>query len=726
MLQLDRPPLHVCIATWELKPFTGGGIGTLVYNLLKTYGNDLDSKLSILWYGDRSLTEQTFLRIFPHCRFFSAREWARAEGLDAESPPERAFALDRHWQSFELMRALRNIERRLAPFDVVEFPDFAGAASVTLQEKLLGRAFQKTTIAVRIHSTEAALRRSDHRPADWRNLFVADMERKAVADADVVVGHLSPVIDDLASYLRLPDQWLAKCVIEEPPVLVDAAVAERACTFEENTPLLFTSKVQWFKRPHVFVNAAVAFMRAQPDYKGEALLLAQVIDNELRHHCEHLIPADLRQRIRIVDNSSNPLRDSLIRKSITVFPSAHESYCLAAHEASKLGAIVLLNRSNPAFGPNTPWMPGGNCETFDGTAEDLSNLLQDLWLRRRSIGYDTVASVPPIAPYWQRITLNTPSSQISQFRESLTLIVPVSEGLGDPLDTVRSAVLADQLDVDVILVCEPLPYATERSAILERIKTSTLASEGRLKILNLGFNAGLAALCNRGLREAETKYVAFARAGASMDARFLSDSVKALEAQPLYDLVVPQVVYEDGSATSEKSVYVDKVCIGEALNSGVVHNLLGPIEMVARRSAIAAVGFDETLDRYVDWDFHLRACAAGHRYIVSNRVEVRLDIEPNTRQAFRSHLDSVLVKHSAALGGGRVPLVAAYDAQTIMELPHDDEAKSTSGAARKLFFAKRPISYYLWEKRPWWRIALRHPTKPLRWLMLREIQTKRL
>ncbi len=149
---------------------------------------------------------------------------------------------------------------------------------------------------------------------------MADTERKALADADIVVGHLRSVVDDVAAYFRFPEPWLEKCVIEHPPVLVAPDLAKRDRLFDEHTPLVFTSKVQWFKRPHVFVNAAVAFMKAVPEFKGEALLLAHVIDDELGRHCEGLIPKDLIGRIRIVEKGSNQLRETLLRGSFFIFP----------------------------------------------------------------------------------------------------------------------------------------------------------------------------------------------------------------------------------------------------------------------------------------------------------------------------------------------------------------------------------------------------------------------
>jgi hypothetical protein len=474
----------------------------------------------------------------------------------------------------------------------------------------------------------------------------------------------------------------------------------------------------------VFINAAVAFMNSEPDFKGEALLLAHVINDELFRHCEDLIPRHLKRRIRFLPDLADRLREKLIAASVAIFPSAYESFCLAAYEASKLGALVLLNRSNPAFGSNTPWQDDVNCKCFDGTTQGLVGVLRDIWRRRQSLRHEAVIVAPPAVPYWLRGVAVAPASPLTAGRRAgLSVIVAVSDQFGDPSTTVRSALLADGVNVDVILACDLPPSAPARAAVLSRIRGSGLASEGSVRIVELGFRGGLAALCNLGLREAANDMVAFARAGIAIDPTFFVDAVRALEVEPDYDFVIPQLAFE-ALPSGHPTPVADKVRIGEALNAGLVHNLLGGIEVVARRSAASSIGFDETLDRYVDWDFHLRACAAGHRYIVSNRIDIRLEVSADEApEYFRSHFDSVLVKHGANFAGGRVPLVAAFDARTIADTAAASPLED--GPTANLLFAKRPLKYYLWEKRPWWRVAWKHPTKPLRWLMLREIQSRR-
>ncbi len=151
---------RVCLVTFEMKGIIPGGIGVLTHNLVRSYSQREDIDLAILWYGDKPIDSSVFTLSYPACRLFFTEDLAAANQYDgAAYPPAQAFALDRYLQSAELMRALRRLEREGEVFDVVEFPDFGGAAFATLGEKQLGRAFQRSTIAVRLHSTEAVLRK---------------------------------------------------------------------------------------------------------------------------------------------------------------------------------------------------------------------------------------------------------------------------------------------------------------------------------------------------------------------------------------------------------------------------------------------------------------------------------------------------------------------------------------------------------------------------------------
>jgi hypothetical protein len=508
--------------------------------------------------------------------------------------------------------------------------------------------------------------------------MVADLERKALSDADIVVGHLDGVVDDVQDHFGFTSAWRTRVAVEHPPVLIDSPEMERVTAFEEDTPLVFTSKVQWVKRPHAFINGVIGFMQAEPGYKGDAMLLAHVVDEELRRHCCSLVPEHLNDRVRFLWGLSDKMRERIIARSVAIFPSAYESFCLATYEASKLGALVVVNDENPAFKPGTPWVAGENCEVFDGTAESLVNTLRDLWHRRGARPHRPVEISPPAKPYWLRRATNGAGNREPQAEAppKLSVIIPVNGDLGDPGETIRSVLLADALGLEIILVYDVVPSEADRSAVLRRLEGSALVAEGMLRIVGLGFRGGVAALCNRGLREATGDLIAFVRAGAAIDATFLEDAARALMGSDEYSVVVPQLSWEDRSS-DEEHLEAETVRIGEALNSGLALNLFGGLEMVVRRSVAAAIKFDETLDRDLDWDFHMRACAAGYKYIASNRIDVRLEAMPERERYYRGHFDGVLAKHSIEFSGGKLALVSAFDARRA------DEAVTGRSGGRK-------------------------------------------
>jgi Glycosyl transferase family 2 len=628
---------RICFATFEIAPFTGGGIGTFMKHLLTLHGLDERIEPSLLWYGDKSISETMLKAEYPRCRLYSVDEWSSLDDLDVY-PPERCYDHRRFKQSVHLMKALRSIERINGPFDFIEFPDFGGASFATLQEKLLGRAFTSTQIAVRIHSTEAMLRRFDHRPPSWENALVYDLERKCLNDADVVVAALRPVAASVQDALNLPTSWLDRVTVEPHPFLTDSKPIEKS-RFSADTPIAFTSKIQWFKAPHLFINGVVDFMCSTPDYKGNAYLLAHVISDELQKHCEALIPHDLRARFIFDSKLPNSTRNSIISKSISVNPSVYESFCNVAYEASCLGAFIVLNEANPAFGKDTPWISGVNCEKFDGSATDLGHVLRNLWQRRSELSYDAVETSNTKTPYWLK---DFPPAQTTKNDGKLAVVVIACREFGNALDTVRSLLSRPDLDIEICVAFDTSLDSEEDLAAFSRLGGST--ANKNIKITRLDFSGGPAALANLGVRETTADYIAFAQAGAVFESEFLQSSIAALNSNPNYSFVVAQVCRE----TSDSSEPVVDLIYGELLNSTFLgRNMLGNLEFVGRRNDVRKLAFDEYLDREIAWDFFIRAAIGGNRSIVSNRVDavVPRSNHDDLPRYFRSHPDSIFVKH---------------------------------------------------------------------------------
>jgi hypothetical protein len=715
--------VKVCFATWELKPFSRGGIGVLIHNILKTYCLD-QSEVSILWYGDTPIDEGLFRLEFPMVNLFLADEWVNREEDDFYLDKTK-YTIPQQWRSVQVMRALRNIEAVKGSFDVIEFPDFDGIAFSTLQEKNLRRAFAHSLIAVRVHSTEAALRRFDHRQPTFANAARRDFERKALNDADVVIGHLDPVVASVVQTFGFSEQWLQKVVIDLPPILINKPAAKSTTAFTETSPLVFTSKIQWVKQPQVFINAVVGFMLSTPAYVGDAFLLAHLVEGQLVRHCQQLIPIDLLPRFKFIDTVDNELRESVIARSIAICPSAYESFCLAAYEASALGALSILNGDNPAFGNDTPWKQHVNCEKFDGTSGSLLALLCKLWERREQWRLQPLALSAPTRPYW--LSLEKASSvglkDVQPASRELSLVILAGDAFGDPVSTIQSAFLAGGLKTQIILVYDLPPTDVARLAVLDRLRHSFLVDEGHVAIIELGFRGGAAAQANLGLRAAQHEIVGFARAGAHFDPSFLIEAVSALTELQQFSFVIPQTEHVP-VLPKEKTADEDRSRIGESINSALSEqHLFGDFEFIGRRSALTTLAFDENLDRFIEVDFHLRACTEGYRYIVGNRVDAHVDLTGAIlSRDFRRHFDAVLVKYDTRFDGGTLNLVSAYDSEKIFNFA---ESAVRDTAVEVSLPGGRTVSYYINEKKPWWEVAIRHPLRIKTWLLLREFQATR-
>lgn len=392
--------MRICFVTPELTPFTPGGIGRLIANLIEAYA--ADDGIHVLLDDDAVASQE--LRVASG----TARLWSMAEW--AQEPPDRPLLT--RWQraSLRALSALKRLDERHGRFDWIEFPDYGGLAHAALQERLMGRAFETTGIAVRLHGAIGMLRRHQTRPpwADWP--WLIDQERKCLREADIVVAHLASIAAANRAHYGFDADFLKRVRIETPPSEPGAATAARIIAFGPETPIAFTTKLQEIKRPETFLKGAIGFLRVRPDYRGEIVFCAAAIEPEITARVRALVPDEFSDRIRFDLNPQAERRSELIARSIVVIPSAYESYCLAAYEASAAGAILLLNGANPAFAPTTPWIAGRTCHLFDGSPRDLARQLTALWDTRATLSLEPVTVSETNRPYWRDEPPSTPRS----------------------------------------------------------------------------------------------------------------------------------------------------------------------------------------------------------------------------------------------------------------------------------------------------------------------------
>lgn len=473
-------------------------------------------------------------------------------------------------------------------------------------------------LAVRLHSTDSVLASIESRVTDIHALALYDLERKALADCDLIVAQLPGVARQMQLFYDFSDEeWLSRQVVHAPPVLIDSAAADRSVHPSLDTPIVFSSKIQRLKRPDVFVRGCSGFLRANPAYVGDIVVLAHAFDETYLAQVKALIPKDLGWRFRFVSGSVDKERTSTIARSVCVFPTIWESFCLAAYEASMLGAICLLNEENPSFDDQSPWIAGQNCEKFDGSAEGLTASLLRIFA---DPGFElSVVSVPDGESPWKRLSRG--KNAHSDGSPLVSVVIP-HYNLGVYLHrTIESVLASTYTNVEIVVVDDASTDVVSRSIIA---KMSSL-DDPRLRVIESAQNRGLAATRNIGIRECRGEFVLPLDADDLISSDFLETAVRGLVRNPAFDIVVPQTAYFDDNA--EGSVYAERalaecyVFIGEARASGLHQNRFSTATMLVRRDLLLVMPYREEMYAYEDWDLYLRAVTSGRRILVTNSVQ---------------------------------------------------------------------------------------------------------
>ena len=607
--------------TRELFPFTAGGIGRVIANMLMTTPDEDRAEMAVLYVGDNVEPEAfafahpgvTFLA-WPHSRF------QQVDGCGAIFPPLPAFTHSMlHWESVHVLQGLLELERLSGPIEYVEFVDWGAPAFAATQEKLLGNALTTATLAVRLHTTDSILADFEPRVQSVHGLNLFDLERKALADCDLIIGQIERVAEAFRVFYGFSeDDWNPRLRLHAPPVLLDALEpATQTIGITDATPLLFTSKLQDIKRPDTFIRGCIQFLRARPTYQGNVVFLAHSFDARYQDYITSLVPEDLRARVVFARGVNGVARERSIAGAVCVFPSPWESFCLAAYEASLSGAVCVLNAQNPAFGPGSPWQDGSNCRTFDGSAEDLARALEKLF--EASAGHLVPVQVPrDLLPWCQLEPVTAP---VDPRPEGLLSVIVVNrDSAGGVLSTIES-VLASDLSLERLVVIDDASRDPRDLVAMEQLA----ADDSRLVLRRLSVPVGESAARNMGLEAVSTPFVAFLRGGDQVLPGFLKRAASALAAQPRFDVVVGQVgVTNDAGDVLAGNAGIDgyRIFYGEGRLAGLYENCFAPDSYVIRTETAKRFAFDPTMPALEVWEMMLRACQAGTRFLVTSTVNV--------------------------------------------------------------------------------------------------------
>ena len=611
---------HLAFVSQELYPLTAGGIGRVLYNILFSMA-EADRKRSIVILVGERFDLLLASATFPEVRFECLDDVSQLQESE-RFPPRHAYSnTEWHWRSVCVLRKLLKLEREGIEFDYIEFPDWGALGFASTQERLFSAALSQATLAVRLHSTEGVLHSFEAHRTNKNTLALYDIERKTLRDCDRVIAQLMPIADyNCELYGFDPAEWMARVVVHAAPVLTDRAPRAKPLRITLDTPLLFTSKFQQFKAPDVFVRACVGFMRLCPEYSGEVRFLAHNTDAEIFSYVRSLIPADLAGRFHFYDSIPHGLREQIIADGIAVFPSRFESFCLAAYEASLLGASVVLNENNPAFGDNTPWRDGENCIKFCGTVDSLVGSLKRLF--SGTCDLVSVSRPADIEPWRMARGVKTTCPSGGAAEIPLVSVIIPNFNLGRTLPyTLRSVVESNYPNIEIIVFDDA---STDPQTIEMVRRLEDCGNNRALRIFHAGYNRGLAGARNFLIGRARGKYILPLDADDLISTDFISKAVGALERNLDYDFVIPQTAYFSEARNEvprQQSQYLDfAIFHGEAVACGFFENRFSTATMLTRRVLFDEIQYREEFRALEDWELYLRSAIAGKRFIVSNEI----------------------------------------------------------------------------------------------------------
>ncbi|MER2219913.1 hypothetical protein [Methylobacterium brachiatum] len=597
----------VCFVTEEIMPFTMGGIGAFARNILDTYSGRCEHYY-VLYVGDLDIDLCEWNLRFPHVKLFKLTDIS-PEAVNKWSSLKPAHRLV--YKSALIKEILIELNRQFK-FTYIEFVDWGGAGFFTIQTKHAGIDFDETILVVRLHTTEGVLRNFESRPWGKTTAKLIDFERKALADADLIVAHIWPVVKSVQKSYGFDDAWLSKAVINLPPVYTPFKAAKTVQLDVDRQNIVFTSKLQEIKKPTVLVHAAVMFLRKNVSFGGKIIFCAFEPVPGWRNRLLDLIPDDLKGKFVFLPFMESDKRNKLISESIVVFPNAYEAFCFAAYEASIMGGYCVLNAENPAFGLDTPWIEEKNCIKFNGTASSLSDTLSRIFRQNGSIPRLSPVDIRHEEnPYW---SISPKFASLTKVNTSVSFIITTHCSAASLKKTVLG-ILKYEYDVAEIFVLARFSTDPDLPLVLEALEKIS-KNDKRLKIAIADNGINDPVLINSVLEQCSGDTTVILPAECDFLPGFFTAAANALHKSSFYDLVLPiSSLYrldEHGVKT-----HVDTFLpIGEGLISNLLENFTAAHAFVCKSYRMKKYSFCEDLNSHYEWHFILGLIQQGSKAIV--------------------------------------------------------------------------------------------------------------
>lgn len=597
----------ICFVTNELYPLGPGGIGRMLYNFAK-HNEEMGLPADFHFLVPQSLIasrpDAVDLLQAAFENIATIHVCPSLSGTPTQMAQLLAQAQEHPWTSEWLfgnsyayyLGLLAAQEKRGAPFDIIEFPDFGGWAVATLEAKRARLAFADTLISARIHSTQGMLygvERFANDPGHWAGIMF-DAERHLFAHADVIVGHDPEIIAHTARFYGLEQQWTGRSKLEFPPVFlnVGAGVYERAdkvvppIDTRECSDFLFGSRLQPVKRPDLFIRAAILFLERHPEHTGRFRLVCNGWDRAYVDGLKSLVPIGMMERIQFLEKADPDERLHHIANSIVVVPSDYESLCLFAFEAALGGRKVILNGACPAFGNDFRWHDGVNCLLFDGSVVSLADSMERALIWQQQSFVEAV----PDSPYWLGdLTLPAEMADRDETLRSGTAII--CYGAQSPTEFQRQFDVADQIEQELASTGEPyeIVFQLPRASFeVDGLEMAMIARRGWTPVFSSGYRECPQMFGQRlvSIGRASVFLVPF---GYEVSPGFVTDAIKVMRADPMLAIVSGHIELIDGRTGRSDCI---RTYSGEAPSTALLSSRIASPLCLLGTHALKRISFD--------------------------------------------------------------------------------------------------------------------------------------
>lgn len=382
---MDKHPLtRTLFILDELYPADRGGIGRLMFNIVQHAKQenpalDLHILLGRAKPADAKPLAEALAGAAQVHYLDDAKQVSEWLGVaDIAKSIATNPSLNQPFQSgLRVLASALSLQEKVGKFDHIEIPDHMGMGAVLLMAREAGLAFQEAEITCRLHSSLSAILSVEpfyHARSDWIAPRV-EFERYSLQHADRIVAHIPAIAAFNHTHFGFESAWMDKVEVAFPPAIWPLE-PQAPNSLSDAPDFIFTSRFQPFKRPDLFIKAAITVLDQTPDYAGKFRLISYGFNAEYIDGLRLMVPERFLDRIMIEVNLSSEKRAAAMAAAIIVQPSNYESLCALAYEVAANKNPILLAQDCAAFGAFDRWIDGENCLLFAPTPAALAKTMR--------------------------------------------------------------------------------------------------------------------------------------------------------------------------------------------------------------------------------------------------------------------------------------------------------------------------------------------------------------